>query len=174
MSNDSFSEVTQTGWLSRLGKSITGVLIGLVLTVGSFPLLWWNEGRSVKTYQGLKEGEKIAISIAAGSVDAGNEGRLVHLTGHAQAKDEVVDAVFGAQLPGAIKLRRTVEMFQWVETKKTTTRTKLGGGEETVTEYHYQQDWSEKYHSSTQNLLTHRRHSYHTMRRSELSPCRGF
>lgn len=148
MSNDSFSEVTQTGWLSRLGKSITGVLIGLALTVGSFPLLWWNEGRSVKTHQGLKEGEKIAISIAAETVDTGNDGKLVHTTGHAQAKDEVADAVFGAKLPGAIKLRRTVEMFQWVETKKTTTKTKLGGGEETVTEYHYQQDWSEKYHSS--------------------------
>ena len=150
MSNDSFSEVTQTGWLSRLGKSLTGVLIGLALTVGSFPLLWWNEGRSVKTYQGLKEGEKIAISIAAETVDAGNDGKLVHLVGHAQAKDEVTDSAFGAKLSGAIKLRRTVEMFQWVETKKTTTKTKLGGGEETVTEYSYQQNWSEKYQPSAE------------------------
>ncbi len=150
MSNDSFSEVTQTGWLSRLGKSITGVLVGLALTAGSFVLLWWNEGRSVKTYLGLREGEKIAISVAADGIDTGNEGKLVHLVGHAAAKDEVADPVFGPKLAGAVKLHRTVQMFQWVETKKTTTRTKLGGGEETVTEYHYQQEWSEKYHSSSE------------------------
>lgn len=150
MSHDSFSEVSQTGWLSRLGKSITGVVIGLALAVGAFPLLWWNEGRSVKTYQGLKEGEKIAISVAAETVDSGNDGKLVHIVGHAQAHDEVTDRVFGAKLPGAIKIRRTVEMFQWVETKKTTKKTKLGGGEESVTEYNYQQDWSEKYHASSE------------------------
>jgi hypothetical protein len=150
MNNDSFSEVTHTGWLSRLGKSVTGLLIGLVLTVGSFPLLWWNEGRSVKTHQGLKEGEKIAITIGADAVDAGHDGKLVHVVGHAAAKDEVVDPVFGPKFPGAIKLCRKVEMFQWVETKKTTTKTKLGGGEETVTEYHYQQEWAEKFNPSNE------------------------
>ncbi|MFM2170562.1 MAG: hypothetical protein RI957_791 [Verrucomicrobiota bacterium] len=150
MSNDSFTEVTHTGWLSRLGKSITGVLLGFALVVGSFVLLWWNEGRSVTTYQGLKEGEKIAMTIAADVIDASHEGKLVHLVGHARAKDEVTDPVFGPKLPGAVKLRRKVEMFQWVETKKTTTKTKLGGGEETVTEYQYQQEWSEKFHPSSE------------------------
>lgn len=148
MSNDSFSEVTSTGWLSRIGKSITGVLVGLLLTVAAFPVLWWNEGRSVKTYQGLVEGEKIAITVPAEAVDPANDGKLIHLSGRAEAKDQVTDSVFGIGTPGTIKLRRTVEMFQWVEDKKTTTRTKLGGGEEKVTEYTYHKEWSEKTHDS--------------------------
>ena len=131
MSENSFTEVTQTGWLSRIGKSITGLLFGLLLTVGSFPLLWWNEGRSVKTYQGLVEGEKVAITVPADAIDAANDGKLIHLNGHAEAKTPAADPTFGVNMPGTVKLRRTVEMFQWVVDKKTTTKTKLGGGEET-------------------------------------------
>lgn len=148
MSDDSFTEVTQTGWLSRIGKSITGVLIGLVLTVGSFPLLWWNEGRSVKTYQGLVEGEKVCVEAAAESIDPANDGKLVHTSARAEAKDSVADPVFGLQLPGTIKLRRDVEIFQWTEHKKTHKKTKLGGGEETVTEYTYTKEWDDKIHRS--------------------------
>jgi hypothetical protein len=148
MSDDSFTEVTSTGWLSRIGKSITGVLIGLALTVGSFPLLWWNEGRSVKTYQGLVEGEKIAITVPADAVDAANDGKLVHLTGRAEAKDQVADPVFGLSTAGTIKLRRIVEMYQWVEKKTTKTKKKMGGSEERVTEYTYSKEWDDKMHDS--------------------------
>lgn len=148
MSNDSFTEVTSSGWLSRIGKSITGVLVGLALTVGSFPLLWWNEGRSVKTYQGLVEGEKIAITVPADAVDAANDGKLIHLSGRAEAKDQVADPVFGLSTAGTIKLRRIVEMYQWVEKKSTKTKTKMGGGEEKVTEYTYSKEWDEKIHDS--------------------------
>lgn len=150
MSDDTFTEVTQTGWLSRIGKSITGVLIGLVMTVGSFPLLWWNEGRSVKTYQGLVEGEKVCVEAAAESIDPANDGKLVHTSARAEAKDAVADPVFGLQLPGTIKLRRDVEIFQWTEHKKTRKKTKLGGGEETVTEYTYTKEWDDKIHRSSE------------------------
>lgn len=150
MNDDTFSEVTHTGWLSRIGKSITGLLIGLVMTVGSFPLLWWNEGRSVKTYQGLVEGEKVCVEAAAETIDPANDGKLVHTSARAEAKDAVADPVFGVQLPGTIKLRRDVEIFQWTEHKKTHKKTKLGGGEETVTEYTYTKEWDDTIHRSSE------------------------
>jgi hypothetical protein len=150
MSTNSFTEVTQIGWFSRIGKSITGMLLGLILTVGAFPLLWWNEGRSVKTYQGLLEGEKVTIEINADAVVAGNDGKLVHVIGKAEAKDEVRDDVFGMASPGMIKLQRDVELYQWIETKETRTKTKMGGGEEQVTEYKYRKDWDSKVHNSEQ------------------------
>lgn len=150
MSTDHFTEVTQTGWLSRIGKSITGMLLGLVFTVAAFPLLWWNEGRSVKTYQGLLEGEKVTIEINADAVDAGNDGKLVHVIGKAEAKDEVRDDVFGMASPGMIKLSRDVELYQWIEKKETRTKNKIGGGEEQVTEYKYHKDWDSKVHKSAE------------------------
>ena len=54
--SDSFSSVSTDSWFSRIGKSISGVLIGIVLFLVAFPLLWWNEGRAVKTANGLKQG----------------------------------------------------------------------------------------------------------------------
>lgn len=150
MSDDTFTEVSHTGWLSRIGKSITGMLVGLILTVGSFPLLWWNEGRSVKTYQGLVEGEKVCVEASAEAIDPANDGKLVHTSARAEAKDEVADPVFGLQLPGTVKLRRNVEMFQWTEQKSTKKRTKMGGGEETVTEYTYRTEWDAKMHRSSE------------------------
>ncbi len=47
-SSDSVTEVTTTGWLQRIGQSIVGALIGILLVIGSIILLWWNEGRAVE------------------------------------------------------------------------------------------------------------------------------
>lgn len=149
MSNDSFTEVTQTGWLSRIGKSITGLLLGLLFTIVAFPVLWWNEGRSVKTYQGLQEGEKITVEASSAAVDAVNDGKLVHTIGKAETKQPVRDDIFGVGGIETIKLKRNVELYQWVEKKETRTKTKMGGGEETVTEHTYKKDWEDKIQDSS-------------------------
>jgi len=47
---------SRTRWFSRIGESIKGLLFGGVLFLGSFPLIWWNEGRAVQTYESLQEG----------------------------------------------------------------------------------------------------------------------
>ena len=49
MSDDRFTEVTQQSWFSRITGAVKGILVGLVLFVVSFPLLFWNEGRAVQT-----------------------------------------------------------------------------------------------------------------------------
>lgn len=56
MGDDSFSEVTSENWFSRIADSIKGILFSIILFIVAFPLLWWNEGNSVKTYRSLKEG----------------------------------------------------------------------------------------------------------------------
>ena len=42
---DTFTEVTSRSWISRIGQSIVGVLIGLVMVIASIVVLFWNEGR---------------------------------------------------------------------------------------------------------------------------------
>ncbi len=143
MSADRITRVTQRSYGNRIGQSFGGVVIGGILFLVSFPLLFWNEGRAVRTYQALKEGAGAVVSVPAAPVDPAHEGRLVHVTGRAETLETISDPVFGVSA-AALKLRRAVEMFQWVEKKSSHTRTKLGGGEETVTTYTYEKTWKDE------------------------------
>ena len=138
---DQFSEVSSQSWFSRFGGAIIGVLFGFVLFAVAFPLLFWNEGRAVKRSKTLKEGERAVESVAADRVDPQHEGKLVHLTGIATTEETVADPVFAISAK-ALKLQRVAEVYQWEETKKTSTQKTLGGGTTTETTYNYQKVWS--------------------------------
>jgi hypothetical protein len=143
MSADTYREVTTQSWGSRLGGSIKGILFGIVLILAAFVLLFWNEGRAVKTYKALKEGAGLVVSVGIDKVDQGNEGKLVHISGPAETKETLSDPDFGVSAM-AIRLERNVEMYQWEESSKSETKKKLGGGEETVTTYSYNKVWSSR------------------------------
>ncbi|HEY6321244.1 MAG TPA: TMEM43 family protein, partial [Thermoanaerobaculia bacterium] len=117
------------------------MLVGLLFFVVSFPLLFWNEARAVKTARSLSEGAGAVVSVAADRVDPGNEGKLVHTSGAVTMAAPVVDPDLGVRAQ-AIKLVRKVEMYQWREKQQSQTRKKLGGGTETVTTYTYDKAWS--------------------------------
>ena len=142
MAADSFTEVSSQSWFSRLGGAFTGILIGLILFVVSFPLLFWNEGRAVKRYKTLKEGGGAVVSVAADRVEGANSGKLIHVTGKAETAATLSDSIFGVSA-NAIKLKRVVMMYQWEETQNKETRKKLGGGTETVTTYSYTKTWAD-------------------------------
>jgi len=148
MSEDQFTEVEQESWFGRIGGAVKGVLVGLVLLVVACPLLFWNEGRSVKEYKTLKEGDGVVVSVTADRVDAANAGRLIHVTGKAVTDAVLKDPVFGASA-NAIKLKRVVEMYQWKENSQSKTEKKVGGGTRTVKTYTYSQTWSDKPIDST-------------------------
>lgn len=141
MSNDSISVTSSKSWFSRLGSAIAGVLFGIVLFLGSFVLLSWNEGRAIHREKTLAIGSKSVVSVPASPVSASNDGKLVHVTGQAEPEGNATDPVFDLSLP-AVKLRRSVEMYQWSEKSESKTQQKLGGGEETVTTYTYEKKWS--------------------------------
>lgn len=137
----SFTETTRTSWFARLKNGVIGIFIGLILVFGMIWLLAWNEGRSVKTYRALVEGAGAVIAIDIGAVEAGNEGKLVHIAGRVDPVGTPADDLLGVSAKGAAGLRRSVEMYQWIEEKKSETRKTLGGGEETVTTYSYAKEW---------------------------------
>lgn len=137
------TETTTVSWGSRLGSSIKGVLVGLALFVIGFPVLFWNEGNSVKTAKALDEGEGACIPVESiEKVDPEMEGQLVHMTGMATTSDVLSDDQFGVSAT-AIALRRKTEMFQWVEHSETKETKKLGGKVERTTTYTYSQEWVE-------------------------------
>lgn len=139
---DTYSVTTSQSWFSRIGQSIKSVLVGLIFFAISFPLLWWNEGRAVQTARSLTEGAGSIVESPADSVDASKDGKLVHMSGAVATEQPVADDELPVQTQ-AVKLVRTVEMYQWAEEKKSETKKKLGGGEETVTTYTYDKKWSE-------------------------------
>lgn len=149
MAADSFTTTTNTSWTSRLGNALGGILFGIILFLGSFVLLTWNEGRAIKREKVLSEGAGQVVSLAAPQVLAENNGKLIHFTGDAQADGPAEDPVFGISVD-ALKLRRTVEMFQWKQSEKSETKQKMGGGEETVTTYSYSKEWSQTLIDSSQ------------------------
>lgn len=147
--NNTYRETTTTSWFGRLKQALTGVVIGLILIAASLVLLFWNEGRAIKTYRALTEGAGSIISVDAARVDPANEGKLIHIAGAFAPKGTPADAELGVAAEGAVRLLRKVEMYQWKETSRSETRTKLGGGEETVTTYEYGKEWSSEPIDST-------------------------
>lgn len=135
------TKVIRKSWGSRLGDSIKGILFGLILFIGSFVLLWWNEGEAVRKFKELNEVSLAAVEVASETIREGNEGSLVHTTGKATTPNVLVDPVFELSAQ-AIRLRRSVEMYQWRENQSRETRTRLGGGEETVITYSHETVWS--------------------------------
>lgn len=148
MSEDSYTEVTHTSYGGRIKDSLKGIIFGLILFIGAFPLLFWNEGRAVKRYKTLKEGESVVISISPESVESEYNGRLVHMSGHADTRDILKDSVMKVSV-NAIKLKRTVQMYQWEEKTETRTEKKVGGGEKKTTTYSYSRVWSSSLISSS-------------------------
>ena len=88
---DSVTEQTDISWFSRIGSSLSGILVGLLLFMAAFPLLFWNEGRAVRRYKTLQEGGGATVSISAESVQAANDGKLVHLAGEARTDEILAD-----------------------------------------------------------------------------------
>jgi hypothetical protein len=148
MSEGSFTKVTHESWFSRIRGAFKGILIGLVLFLLAFPLLFWNEGRAVARRKTLEEGGGAVLSVSASSVDAANAGKLIHVTGKADTRATLTDPIFGVSA-NALKLNRVVEMYQWEESSESKTDKKVGGGTTTTTTYSYSKTWSDRAIDST-------------------------
>lgn len=137
-----FAKTKHVSWFSRLKNSMAGIVVGLMLIVGMIWLLFWNEGRTIREEHALAEGAGLVVSVDSASVDARNEGRLIHVTGPVTTSSPLFDPIFGVRAEG-VRLVRKVEMYQWKEEALSETVTKAGGGEETTTTYSYSKAWAD-------------------------------
>lgn len=136
-----YQTTTTTSYGQRVGNSFKGILTGIVLFIGGTVLLWWNEGRAVKTDKMLNEAEEVTVEMTdINKVDAAFDGKLVWATGMTATEDSLTDTQFPVGSI-AVKLERSVEYYQYEEHKKEETKDKLGGGQETVTTYTYEKEW---------------------------------
>jgi len=135
------TEVTSQSVFGRIGKSFVGVLVGLVLIIGSVVLLFWNEGRAVATAKSLREGAATVIDVPSDNINPANDSKLIHVTGDTAAADSLEDPLFNIS-ETALRLRRNIQVFEWKEKKESKKRDKIGGGSETTTTYSYEKTWS--------------------------------
>jgi hypothetical protein len=136
-----FTETTTTGYGTRVGRSFKSIGSGFIIFCLATALLWWNEGRAVKTEKMLDEAGNAYVEMEnPNKKDASLEGELICGTAMATTEDSLVDAQFGIGAK-AIALRRTVEYYQWVEHAESKSEDKLGGKQVTTTTYTYSKQW---------------------------------
>jgi hypothetical protein len=152
--SDSFSETSHEGCFERLKNAIVGVGIGVLMFFGSFVVLWWNEGNSVRTMAAIAEGREAVREVEASRVDSANQGKLIHLSDMATSESTLEDRTFGVRVEKSLLLERTVEMYQWREEKETKSRKNLGGGKTKTTTYNYEKVWSD--HVINSNNFKHK------------------
>jgi hypothetical protein len=135
---DKFTEVTTTGYGKRIMDSIGGIVIGLILFIASFFVLYNNEG-SFDYSQIAKTA--VEINSAQEVSDPALAGKLL-VTSGVLASDEMLDD--GQYLkPGKyLALDGKNEMYAWVEKKSTTSQKNTGGSETSTTTYDYVKQWT--------------------------------
>jgi len=150
LNTDSITETTTTGWLNRMGSSLVGVLIGIVLLPSAIFLLSWNEGRAVTAATGLKRGLSTIVEISADTVNQQNNSKLVYLNGTVSGATPAVDPWNKLSATGLVRLQRRVEMYQWLERESETTSNNIGGSQTTQKTYTYSLGWAETAVNSAQ------------------------
>ncbi len=136
-----YTETKTTGYGTRVKNSCGSIVTGIVLFCAATALLWWNEGRAVKTADMLEEAEGACVELAnADKIDREHEGDLVCVSGFATTEDSLIDEQYGIGVK-AISLQRKVEYYQYVEHSETKKEDKLGGKQVETTTYTYKKDW---------------------------------
>ena len=136
-----YQEVTTTGYGTRVGNSFKAIGSGFLLFIAGTALLWWNEGRAVKTEKMLEEAGSAYVEMEnPNKMDASLDGELICGTAMATTEDSLTDAQFGIGAK-AISIRRSVEYYQWVEHEQSKSEDKLGGKQVTTTTYTYSKQW---------------------------------
>ncbi|HET8986577.1 MAG TPA: TMEM43 family protein [Trueperaceae bacterium] len=88
------------------------IAVGGALLLAAVAMLFWNEGRTVRTSRALDEGSRSVVSIGIDELGAQRAGTLVHSTGPLTASGPIADPILGIGFDG-VMLVREVETFQY-------------------------------------------------------------
>ncbi|MBI5411810.1 TMEM43 family protein [Candidatus Peregrinibacteria bacterium] len=143
---DKFTTTTTTSYGSRITNSIKSVIAGLILFVGSFAVLYWNEGQV--DYSTIAQ-TATHISAEATNTNAALNGQLVSATGIFDSQETIGDGLF-LKPDKFIGADRVVEMYAWTEKEESKSKTNVGGSETTETTYTYEKEWTDDPENSSE------------------------
>ncbi|EDV96867.1 transmembrane protein 43 homolog [Drosophila grimshawi] len=116
---------------------------GLILFIAGSSVLYWNEGRAVHTMMALDEtyADVYSMQFTEEEQDQTFDNRIVHLSGPIICGEPLTEPDYNIQLM-AVKLRRRVQMYQWVEEA---IDNHFGDSEDSVhsdtRSYYYKREW---------------------------------
>nr|CAB3267102.1 transmembrane protein 43 [Phallusia mammillata] len=123
-------------FLERVGKSLAGTVLGIAMFCISFIVLYYNEGSSVEESEMLNEARRLVVNLDSSSTSQYND-HLVFHSGFLETDKRIADNVYPVSF-GCVKLKRIVEMYQWVEH----TDVKEVDEIRHETTYYYETEWS--------------------------------
>ncbi|XP_041744489.1 transmembrane protein 43 [Coregonus clupeaformis] len=131
---------SKPGFLERLSETAGGTVLGVTLFALSFYVLFTNEGRALRTATSLDEGlsQVVSLHLYSSPLDHNNN-HLVHLTAPLRTLQPLHDPNYRVAVQ-AVKLKRQVEMYQWVEYSESRDYDE-GGESKTETTYNYNTEW---------------------------------
>uniref|UniRef100_A0A671YM62 Transmembrane protein 43 n=1 Tax=Sparus aurata TaxID=8175 RepID=A0A671YM62_SPAAU len=134
------STQSNPGFLERLSETAGGTLVGVGLFFLSIYVLFTNEGRALQTALSLDEGLSLVVPLdSRSSLDLQNNNRLVHLSALLRTSQPLHDPNYRVVVQ-AVKLKRQVEMYQWVEYRESKDYQE-DGETKTETTYTYNTEW---------------------------------
>lgn len=114
-------------------------MLGISLFFLSIYILFTNEGRALQTASSLDEGLSLVVSLDSSGLDPQNNNRLVHLSAKLRTLQPLHDPNYRVVLQ-VVKLKRQVEMYQWVEYQDSKDYQE-NGETRTETTYTYNTEW---------------------------------
>ncbi|XP_046831117.1 transmembrane protein 43 homolog isoform X3 [Vespa crabro] len=129
----SVSEQFRESWLTAI--------IGSILFATGMCLLFWNEGRAVKVAYSLDEAlRNVAVLSNPFKLLPEFEGRLIYISGSLSISEPLTEPDYGI-IVSSVKLKRRVQMYQWVEIEE---ERSFGGVTEEEKHYYYTTEWKDK------------------------------
>lgn len=137
------SVTTHNSYGSRLWNSFKNIFWWIILVIISIAILARNENNFVKQKIALKEWASLVQETVADQINPDLEWKEVHLYGETASNAEPLrDNTFGIVVDD-LKLKRTVEMYQWYEESSETCSDNFWGSQDCTTTYNYYKKWSE-------------------------------
>ncbi|XP_068141926.1 transmembrane protein 43 homolog [Drosophila tropicalis] len=118
-------------------------LFGIVLFIAGSAILYWNEGHAVHMMLALDEvyTNIYSMQFTSEELDQSFEQRIVHISGGILIGEPLTEPDYNIQLM-AVKLKRRVQMYQWVEE---TIEPHFGESSQSETRtYYYSREWRDK------------------------------
>jgi hypothetical protein len=134
----SLTEVSSKNVFQRFFGSLGGIVVGILLIVVAIGLLYYNDGRENPALVAQK-----SVELQSSDNPSDYQGSFVSVTGDVTVNGTISDDLFLVP-QDYLAIKRTVEVYAWVEKTDSTTETRVGGGEETTTNYSYVKEWVSK------------------------------
>jgi len=134
----SYTETVTKSYGSKIMDSLKWILIGLLMFLASFAVLWTNEWTV-----DMSKIAKTSTEVEADKVNTENNEKFISVTWEINSEEKIWDNLY-LKNGDYIFVSRKVEMFAWKEKSTSSTDKNLWGSETTTTKYDYYKEWTEK------------------------------